>query len=464
MSLMTDISARKQSERRLQQLALSDPLTGLANRNLIIQRIDAAVAGIGDDDAGVAVLLLDLDGFKSVNDSFGHAVGDELLLAVARRLRSCLRDGDVAARLGGDEFAMLLDAVGPAESVEVAQRVVDALSSPFSLRRAQVVVTASIGVVHASKELSTQDLLRDADVAMYQAKAEGKNRLVVFEPSMQERVVTQLQLESELRAAIELGEFELYYQPYVDLESRTVVGLEALVRWHHPTRGLLLPAEFIPTAEETGLIVPLGRWIIARACAQAAVWRADAPDRPLSISVNLSPRQLHDPELLTLASQVLADSGLPPGVLTIEITENLLLGDAELAGRRLAELRALGVQVAVDDFGTGYSSLAYLRRYPVDVLKIDRSFVDPMTDGPRQAALVRSIVDLASALEVDTVAEGVERSEQASALSGLGCRVAQGFYFARPQPADVISVLLEHGDARVRVTGDHDHRDIVEAM
>jgi EAL domain-containing protein (putative c-di-GMP-specific phosphodiesterase class I) len=281
---------------------------------------------------------------------------------------------------------------------------------------------------------------------------------------MQERVVTQLQLESELRAAIELGEFELYYQPYVDLESRTVVGLEALVRWHHPTRGLLLPAEFIPTAEETGLIVPLGRWIIARACAQAAVWRADAPDRPLSISVNLSPRQLHDPELLTLASQVLADSGLPPGVLTIEITENLLLGDAELAGRRLAELRALGVQVAVDDFGTGYSSLAYLRRYPVDVLKIDRSFVDPMTDGPRQAALVRSIVDLASALEVDTVAEGVERSEQASALSGLGCRVAQGFYFARPQPADVISVLLEHGDARVRVTGDHDHRDIVEAM
>jgi diguanylate cyclase (GGDEF)-like protein/PAS domain S-box-containing protein len=445
MGLITDISARKESERRLRQLALSDPLTGLANRNLVNQRIDAAVTALDSGSPGVAVLLLDLDGFKSVNDSFGHAVGDELLLAVARRLRSCLRDGDIAARLGGDEFALLLEHIDSTETVAVGRRVLETLSAPFSLRRGQVVVTASVGVVHAAEQLSGHDLLRDADVAMYKAKADGKNRLVVFEPSMHERVVTRLRLESELRTAVERGEFELYYQPYVDLESRMIVGLEALIRWHHPVRGLLLPAEFIEVAEDTGLIVPLGQWIVTEACAQAALWRAADPDRQLTISVNLSPRQLYDPEFVDIAARALATSGLPAGVLTIEITENLLLGDAVLAGTRLAQLRALGIQLAVDDFGTGYSSLAYLRRYPVDVLKIDRTFVDPLTDGPRQAALVRSIIDLATALDVDTVAEGVERPEQASALSTLGCHVAQGFYFARPQPAPAISRLLEVG-------------------
>ncbi len=445
MGLITDISARKESERRLRQLALSDPLTGLANRNLVNQRIDAAVTALDARSPGVAVLLLDLDGFKSVNDSFGHAVGDELLLAVARRLRSCLRDGDIAARLGGDEFALLLERIDSTETVAVGRRVLEALSAPFSLRRGQVVVTASVGVVHAAEQLSGHDLLRDADVAMYKAKADGKNRLVVFEPSMHERVVTRLRLESELRTAVERGEFELYYQPYVDLESRMIVGLEALIRWHHPNRGLLLPGEFIEVAEDTGLIVPLGQWIVTEACTQAALWRAADPDRPLTISVNLSPRQLYDPDFVDVAARALESSGLPAGVLTIEITENLLLGDAVLAGTRLAQLRALGIQLAVDDFGTGYSSLAYLRRYPVDVLKIDRTFVDPLTDGPRQAALVRSIIDLATALDVDTVAEGVERPEQASALSTLGCHVAQGFYFARPQPAPAISRLLEVG-------------------
>jgi diguanylate cyclase (GGDEF)-like protein/PAS domain S-box-containing protein len=449
MGLITDISARKESERRLRQLALSDPLTGLANRNLVNQRIDAAVTGLDADSPGVAVLLLDLDGFKSVNDSFGHAVGDELLLAVARRLRSCLRDGDIAARLGGDEFALLLERIDSVETLSVGRRVLEALSAPFSLRRGQVVVTASVGVVHASEQLDGHDLLRDADVAMYKAKADGKNRLVVFETSMHERVVTRLRLENELRTAVDRGEFELYYQPYVDLESRMIVGLEALIRWHHPVRGLLLPGEFIEVAEDTGLIVPLGQWIVTEACAQAALWRAADPDRPLTISVNLSPRQLYDAEFIDVAARALSDSGLPAGVLTIEITENLLLGDAVLAGTRLAQLRALGIQLAVDDFGTGYSSLAYLRRYPVDVLKIDRTFVDPLTDGPRQAALVRSIIDLATALDVDTVAEGVERPEQASALSTLGCHVAQGFYFARPQPAAAISALLQVGDLGV---------------
>jgi diguanylate cyclase (GGDEF)-like protein/PAS domain S-box-containing protein len=452
MGLITDISARKESERRLRQLALHDPLTGLANRILVNQRIDAAVMAFEPGDPGVAVLLLDLDGFKTVNDSFGHAVGDELLLAVARRLRSCLRDGDIAARLGGDEFALLLERIDAEETAAVSRRVLDALSAPFSLRRGQAVVTASVGVVHASRQLANHDLLRDADVAMYKAKADGKNRVVVFEASMQERVVSRLRLENELRAAVDRGEFELFYQPYVDLDTRMIVGLEALIRWHHPTRGLLLPAEFIEVAEDTGLIVPLGQWIVSQACMQAGIWRNLDIDRPLTISVNLSPRQLYDPLFVGIAARAVADAGLPPGMLTIEITENLLLGDAVLAGTRLAELRSLGIQVAVDDFGTGYSSLAYLRRYPVDVLKIDRTFVDPLTDGPRQAALVRSIIDLATALDVGTVAEGVERPEQASALSTLGCHVAQGFYFARPQPAPAISRLLRVGKLGVHDT------------
>jgi diguanylate cyclase (GGDEF)-like protein/PAS domain S-box-containing protein len=464
MGLITDISARKESERRLRQLALHDPLTGLANRILVNQRIDAAVMAFEPGDPGVAVLLLDLDGFKTVNDSFGHAVGDELLLAVARRLRSCLRDGDVAARLGGDEFALLLERIDAEETAAVSRRVLDALSSPFSLRRGQVVVTASVGVVHANQQLANHDLLRDADVAMYKAKADGKNRVVVFEASMQERVVSRLRLENELRAAVDRGEFELYYQPYVDLDTRTIVGLEALIRWHHPTRGLLLPGEFIEVAEDTGLIVPLGQWIVSQACMQAGIWRRLDLDRPLTISVNLSPRQLYDPLFVGIAARAVADSGLPPGMLTIEITENLLLGDATLAGTRLAELRALGIKVAVDDFGTGYSSLAYLRRYPVDVLKIDRTFVDPLTDGPRQAALVRSIIDLATALDVDTVAEGVERPEQASALNTLGCHVAQGFYFARPQPAPAISRLLRIGVLGVHDTLPAQLEDTVDAM
>jgi diguanylate cyclase (GGDEF)-like protein/PAS domain S-box-containing protein len=442
LSVLTDITARKETENRLRQLAHSDPLTGLANRVLITERIDEAVSQPPSRDHGVALLLLDLDGFKAVNDSFGHAVGDELLLAVARRLSACLRSQDIAARLGGDEFAMLLESIDDEEASDVAERILAALAEPFVLRRAHVVVTASIGLVHAGRGRRTEDLLRDADVAMYQAKGAGKNQVVVFEPSMQEQVASRLRMESELRTAVTDGQFVLYYQPFVNLETRRVVGVEALVRWQHPIRGLLPPAEFIPIAEETGLIVALGRWILETACAQAAAWQPADPAALLSIAVNLSPRQLHDPDLIGFATRCLRDSGLPPSALTIEITENLLLTDSALAGARLDQLRALGVQVAVDDFGTGYSSLAYLRRYPVDILKIDRSFVTPLADGPRQAALVRSIIDLAAALDLDTVAEGVERPDQAATLAELGCHVAQGFYFSEPQPVASIEALL----------------------
>ena len=330
------------------------------------------------------------------------------------------------------------------------------MSEPIALRRAQVVVTASIGIVYAAHDRNTQDLLRDADVAMYMAKGAGKNRLVVFQPSMQERVATRLRLENDLRTAVAEQQFELHYQPLVNLDTGRIVGVEALLRWRHPERGLLLPAEFVSVAEDTGLIVPIGRWILETACAQAARWRPADPAQLLSVGVNLSPRQLHDAELVQAAADALARAGLPPAALTFEITENLLLIESSLAEQRLAQLRALGIRVAVDDFGTGYSSLAYLRRFPVDVLKIDRSFVAPLAEGPRPAALVRSIVDLARALDMDTIAEGVENAEQAATLNSLGCHVAQGNYFAEPQPADVIERLITQGDVSLNWSARND--------
>jgi diguanylate cyclase (GGDEF)-like protein/PAS domain S-box-containing protein len=445
LGMLTDISQRKVMEDRLRDLAHRDSLTGLANRVRIMERVDETVAQLEGTERSVALLLLDLDGFKAVNDSFGHAVGDELLVAVAGRLLSCLRSHDLAARLGGDEFAILLEPVDGQEAVRVAERILEVLAQPIDLRRAQVVVTASIGIAHGNGQRSTQDLLRDADVAMYMAKGQGKNRLVVFHPSMQERVATRLRLESELRRAVEREEFELHYQPIVNLDTQRIIGVEALVRWRHPERGLLLPADFISVAEETGLIVPIGRWILTQACAQAANWQVLDPAQLVSIGVNLSPRQLHDAGLVEVAASALSVAQLPAAALTIEITENLLLGDSSLAEARLAQLRAMGIRVAVDDFGTGYSSLAYLRRLPVDTLKIDRSFVAPLSDGPRPAALVRSIIDLAAALDLDTVAEGVENAEQAAILNSLGCHVAQGYYFGYPQPPDGITRLIHSG-------------------
>jgi diguanylate cyclase (GGDEF)-like protein len=439
--VVTDITSRKQAEIGMRRLALSDPLTGLANRLQLTDRIDAAIAAMRPRSPGVALLLLDLDGFKAVNDSFGHAIGDELLNMVARRLRSSIRPTDVAARLGGDEFAVLLEQVGYDQAEAAAHRVLQALNDPFVLTRSTVAISASIGLVHAVDARGSQDLMRDADVAMYRAKADGKNRVVGFEPAMQARVMQRLQLESELRRGVERSEFVLHYQPLVDIETSAIVGVEALVRWQHPDRGLLPPKDFIEIAEDTGLIVPLGRWVIEQATQDASQWLGDT-GRELSVSVNLSPRQLHDPELVATTAYALADAGIPAESLVIEITENLLLKDTDLAKSRLSALRTLGVRVAVDDFGTGYSSLAYLDRYPVDILKIDRSFVAPLGESPKSAALVRSIIDLASALGLDTVAEGVENEVQRDVLQGLGCIRAQGFFFARPLPSEELAELL----------------------
>jgi diguanylate cyclase (GGDEF)-like protein len=440
--VVTDITMRKEAELGMRRLAHSDSLTGLANRLQLAERIDTAVTHLHSGSHGIALLLLDLDGFKAVNDSFGHAIGDELLTMVACRLRASVRPSDVPARLGGDEFAVLIERVDYEEAEHAAYRVLAALTDPFVLSRSSVAISASIGLVHATDVRGSQDLMRDADVAMYRAKADGKNRVVSFEPAMQAHVMRRLQLETELRSGVENDEFVLHYQPLVDIESGDVVGVEALIRWEHPQRGLLLPGEFVDVAEDTGLIVPLGRWVIEQATRDAAGWMSEHGHK-LSVSVNLSPRQLHDPELVATAAYSIADAGIPADSLTIEITENLLLKDTELAQSRLAALRSLGVKVAVDDFGTGYSSLAYLDRYPVDILKIDRSFVEPLGDSPKSAALVRSIIDLATALEMDTVAEGVENEVQRKTLHSLGCRRAQGFFFSGPLPADDIASQLD---------------------
>jgi diguanylate cyclase (GGDEF)-like protein len=439
--VVTDISSRKEAELGMRRLAHSDPLTGLSNRLDLSDRIDSALSEVAPASPGIALLLLDLDGFKAVNDSFGHALGDELLMMVARRLRGSLRPSDVAARLGGDEFAILLRNVDQSHALSAAQRVLAALNKPFALSRSTVAITASIGLVHAADARDSQDLMRDADVAMYRAKADGRNRVVRFERAMQARVVRQLKLETELRRSVQDHDFVLHYQPLIHIDTLNVVGLEALIRWRHPTRGLLSPAEFIDVAEDTGLIVPIGRWVLEQATLDAASWQPEGGS-PLSVSVNLSPRQLHDPDLVAITTYALQNAGLPAEALIIEITENLLLKDAQLARARFSALRALGVKVAVDDFGTGYSSLAYLDRYPVDILKIDRSFVDPLGASPKSAALVRSIIDLASALDIDAIAEGVEDAEQLAALQSLGCHLAQGYYFARPRPAEEITAML----------------------
>jgi diguanylate cyclase (GGDEF)-like protein len=440
--VVTDITSRKQAELGLRRLAHTDPLTGLANRLSLAERIELAVDGLDEASPGIALLMLDLDGFKAVNDTYGHAIGDELLMMVARRLRGSLRPSDLVARLGGDEFAVLLERVDHHQTLAAAQRLLIAVNAQFAFSRGTISLSASIGMMHAPDARATLDLMRDADVAMYRAKADGKNRIVNFEPAMQARVARRLRLETELRRSVDNGDFALHYQPLVDLETLEVVGAEALLRWRHPERGLLLPTAFVDIAEETGLILPLGRWVLEQAASDAATWQAIAGPN-FSVSANLSPSQLHDPDLVAIIVAIMQDAGLAPDSLIVEITENLLLKDAELARSRLAALRSVGVKVAVDDFGTGYASFAYLDRYPVDILKIDRSFVGSLGGRPRSAVLVRSILELSKAFELETIAEGIESTEQLRILRDLGCRFGQGFRFAVPRPADQITAMLE---------------------
>ncbi len=494
-----DISDRRRLEVQLAREALHDRLTGLPNRVLLRDRLENALARTLRHQSTIALLILDIDRFKVVNDSLGHETGDRLLVAVAERLSRLLRPGDTLARMGGDEYALLCEDVsGPDEASALAGRVLDAFEPHFRITTigpdlggpdlggpdlggpdlggpdlggpdpggpeagarggigsdlpvaappatTDVAVTVSVGVAVATGDETDADLImRDADVAMYRAKQRGRGRFEVFDAAMRTDAVDRLSVENDLRRAIRQGQLRLFYQPIVHIDSGQIAGFEALVRWQHPVRGLLSPADFIPPPEDTGLIVPLGRCVLSEACLQAAAWqRRRGGHRPLRISVNVSAKQLAYPGWAAEVAATVAESGLEPSHLVLEITESVLMEDAEGAAVPLEELRRLGVRVAIDDFGTGYSSLGYLRRLPVDILKIDKSFIDGVAKGPHESALARAVVKLARTLGLDAVAEGVTDRRQLAELRRLRCPYGQGYYFSRPQPPEVISELLE---------------------
>ncbi len=407
-AIVRDITLRKSLEEQLTHQALHDPLTKLANRLLFRNRVSHALSRVARTHAPVGVLFLDLDNFKNINDTLGHAAGDELLLAVARRIESCLRTSDTAARLGGDEFAVLVEeAIGLDGPILVADRIRETLRDPFTLDGKDMFVGASIGIATAAEgHESPEELLRNADVAMYMAKSQGKDRYAVFASEMHEALVKTAQLESDLRTAIYREEFEIYYQPIVDLASNQIMGTEALVRWNHPEHGLIAPGEFIPVAEQTNLILPLGRWILHEACQKMCEWqeRFEFGER-LAVSVNISSRQLQDSAMLRTIEECLAMSGLPPESLILELTETTMLMNTESTTQKFAELKKLGVRLAIDDFGTGYSSLSCLHRFPVDILKIDKTFVDGIELSTQGAAVANAIVTMSKTLKLRTIAE-----------------------------------------------------------
>jgi diguanylate cyclase (GGDEF)-like protein len=429
---------------RLNEEGFRDPLTGLANRALFYDRVEHALARSQRHQQPIVVLFLDLDEFKTINDSLGHGAGDQLLVAVAERLRTCLRDADTAARLGGDEFAILLEEIEEAGPALVAQRVLDTLQAPFVLSGREVFVNASIGIAVGSVQQDANELLRDADAAMYVAKTNGKGRFETFAPAMHDAVMERLTLQVELQRAVEQQEFTIQYQPIVELDSGRITGVEALVRWQHPVRGEMPPVQFIPLAEQTGLIVPIGRWVLQQACQQARRWHIQHPTTPpLGVSVNLSARQLQQPGLVSDVAAALAGSGLDPASLTLEITESVQVHDTEATITVLSNLKTLGVRLAIDDFGTGYSSLSYLQRFPVDILKIDKSFIDGVANGAEASTVARAITKLGHSLGLETVAEGIEEPEQRTAIAAMGCHQGQGYHFARPLDADAITQLLD---------------------
>ncbi len=436
-----DISERKVLEEKLRQLAFHDPLTLLANRNLFRDRVQHALARTRRDDSRAAVMFLDVDNFKNINDSLGHDAGDRLLQAVAQRIVQTSRTSDTVARLGGDEFGVLLEGVTTAaDARRVADALIESLATPFSLDGRGVRVTASVGVAFSDADTSAKALLSNADLAMYHAKAAGKNRHVTFQPQMQTLLQERLRLEADIGRALAKEEFFLEYQPIVDLGTRTLLGVEALVRWRHPEAGVLMPASFIHILEECGQIAALGRWVLSQACRDVCAWRRSiAGASGLRLAVNVSARHLQHGELVRDVSDALEASGFEAGNLVIELTESTMMFNTEVNLDRFHRLKALGVKVAIDDFGTGYSSLSYLHRFPIDILKIDRSFVNGLASSGDGPDLARAVITLGETLGLDTVAEGIELEPQVAALLALGCVAGQGFLFARARALEELT-------------------------
>jgi diguanylate cyclase (GGDEF)-like protein len=439
-----DVTDRHVAEEQLRHQAYHDPVTGAANRAALTDRITAATPRPGEAAGTSALVLLDLDDFSGVNERLGHDGGDLLLRQVHQRLLAVVRAGDTVARLGGDQFAILIAQAheGPDEALAMANRVISRLSEPYQISGVSVVVGTSIGVAVADAYPADPDaLLRDAAVALSRAKATGRGHVTLFEPSMREAAIDRLRLEADLLVALEREELTLHYQPIVDMATGRIAGAEALIRWIHPDLGMVPPDRFIGLAEQNGLIVPIGEWVVRTACAAAAEWRR-ALGLALEVSVNVSARQLVSDALVPTIGRAVADSSLEPSQLTVEITESAVVTDPELAARRLAEIRVIGVRVAIDDFGTGYSSLSYLQQLPVDVLKIDRSFVRGITADAPPPPIIRGLVDLATTLGLETVAEGVEEAHQLEFLRSVGCTYGQGYHFARPTPEpELLGVL-----------------------
>jgi diguanylate cyclase (GGDEF)-like protein len=441
-----DVTARKTAEMRLVHDAFHDALTNLPNRSLFTDLLARSIGRARRRaDYNFALLFLDIDRFKVVNDSLGHLIGDQLLVAIARRLERCVRPGDTVARLGGDEFTVLLDdIVDASDATRIADRIQRDLNMPFNLSGQEVFTSASIGIaLSGSAYERPDDLLRDADIAMYRAKALGKARYEVFDADMHARAVTQLQLETDLRRALDREEFRIHYQPVFSTTLNRIIGFEALVRWQHPQRGTIMPDEFVTAAEETGLIVVIGRAVLREACRQIKEFQREFPQQPpLTMSVNISGRQFRQPDLVDHIARALGAWDVAPGSLRVEITESTIIDNASQAAEMLLRLRELGVRIDLDDFGTGYSSLSYLHKFEMDTIKIDRTFVSNIGEAGENAEIVKSIVNLARSLDLDVIAEGVERPEQLALLKSLGCELVQGYLFSPPLTAEAARTLL----------------------
>ena len=440
--------ARREDE--LAFLATHDALTGLPNRTLILDRVEQMLARSARSQTPVAALFIDLDNFKDINDTLGHGVGDDLLQAVAARLNGVIRDADALGRLGGDEFVVISEELSLAAGPElIAERLLDALKQPFKLgadKETHLTVTASVGIA-AGDHASAEELLRNADIAMYRAKWDGKNRYTVFETGMQDTIQNRMELEMDLREALDKDEFFLAYQPTIDLSDMSPTGVEALIRWKHPVRGIVQPDDFVPLLEETGLITEVGKWVLDEACSQGAAWRAAG--YPIGMAVNVSGRQLDTDQLITEIEDALSQSGMDPEALTIEITETILMRNVEETARRLTAIKQLGVRIAIDDFGTGYSSLAHLQRFPVDALKIDQSFISGLTHNQEGETLIHTLVQLGKALSIETFAEGIEQQHELSLLRDEDCDSGQGFLFARPLDVAATETFLQNWASNV---------------